>query len=69
MANPDINFERTAQGEIVIEPPAGPESDHRTADAIASRRMDQKGRPRQIRRRRCAVFVFPTARPVPPDAA
>jgi Uma2 family endonuclease len=36
MANPDINFERTAQGEIVIVPPAGPESDYRNADAIAS---------------------------------
>jgi Uma2 family endonuclease len=34
MENPDINFERTARGEIVIVPPAGPESDYRNADAI-----------------------------------
>jgi Uma2 family endonuclease len=34
MANPDITFERTAQGEIVIVPPAGLESDDRSAEAI-----------------------------------
>jgi Uma2 family endonuclease len=29
MANRDVRFERTAQGEIIIVPPAGPESDYR----------------------------------------
>lgn len=29
-ANPDLRFERTAEGEIVIVPPAGGESDYRT---------------------------------------
>jgi len=32
MANPDLQIERTAQGEIVIVPPAGGESDHRNFD-------------------------------------
>jgi|SRR5215471_10176986 len=31
-ANPDIRFERTAQGEIVIVPPAGLESEYRGFD-------------------------------------
>ena len=33
-ANPDLNVERTAEGEIVIAPPAGGESDYRTAESI-----------------------------------
>ena len=32
-ANPDLRLERTAKGEIVIEPPAGGESDYRSLDA------------------------------------
>lgn len=33
-ANPDLRLERSAQGEIVIVPPAGGESDYRSAHAI-----------------------------------
>lgn len=33
MANPDVRIERTAEGEIVIVPPAGGESDYRNWDA------------------------------------
>jgi len=36
MANPDLQIERTAQGEIVIVPPAGGESDSRNAYATYS---------------------------------
>ena len=32
MANPNVSFERTAQGEIVIVPPAGIESSYRSGD-------------------------------------
>ena len=35
-ANPDLNVERTAQGEIVIVPPASGESDNRNAKAIVA---------------------------------
>jgi Uma2 family endonuclease len=34
VANPDLNFERTAQGEIVIVPPPGGESDYRNLSVI-----------------------------------
>jgi Uma2 family endonuclease len=34
-ANPDLRTERTAEGEIVIVPPAGYESDYRNADVVA----------------------------------
>ena len=34
-ANPDLNIERTAQGEIVIMPPAGNESDYRSVDVVS----------------------------------
>jgi len=32
MANSNLRIERTAQGEIVIAPPAGGESDHRSVE-------------------------------------
>jgi Uma2 family endonuclease len=34
MANPDLHIERTAEGEIVVAPPAGGESDSRNAEVI-----------------------------------
>ena len=34
-ANKDLRIERTAQGEILIVPPAGGESDYRSTDLIA----------------------------------
>src|SRR5579863_6962863 len=33
-ANPDLLVERNAEGEIVIVPPAGGESDYRNANAV-----------------------------------
>ena len=48
MANPDVRFERTAQGEIIIVPPAGFESSYRSGDAFAQlhawARRDQRGK-------------------------
>jgi Uma2 family endonuclease len=47
-ANPDLWFERTAHGEIVIVPPAGMESDHQCADVLTDlnwwARRDGRGR-------------------------
>ena len=37
-ANPDLRVERTAQGEIVIVPPASGESDYRSAEVIGDLR-------------------------------
>jgi Uma2 family endonuclease len=35
MANANVRFERTAQGEIIIVPPAGAESDYRNTHVVA----------------------------------
>jgi Uma2 family endonuclease len=35
-ANPDLNVERTAEGEIVIVPPGGGDSDYRNAETVLS---------------------------------
>src|SRR5437870_11860456 len=39
MANPNARIERTAQGEIIIVPPAGWESDDQCAEVIAQLRV------------------------------
>ncbi len=69
MANPDVNFERTAQGEIVIVPPAGPESDYRNADAITSlglwARKDGRGKYFGA----TVQFFLPDGSALSPDAA
>lgn len=47
-ANPNVRFERTSQGEIIIVPPAGGESSFRRGDAFAElrnwARRDGRGR-------------------------
>jgi Uma2 family endonuclease len=48
VANPDLNVERTAEGDIVIRPPVGGESDYRNVLVTASLgewgRMDGRGK-------------------------
>jgi len=69
VANPDINFERTAQGEIVIVPPAGLESDERSLDAGGALRQWAK---RDGRGKACgssAQFFLPDGSGLSPDAA
>jgi len=48
VANPDLNVERTAAGEIVIMPPVGGESDYRNVLVTASlslwARQDGRGK-------------------------
>jgi Uma2 family endonuclease len=69
MANPDLNVERTAQGEIVIVPPAGWESDHRNAEAVsflaAWARKDRRGKAFGP----TAQFLLPDGSGLSPDAA
>ena len=69
MANPDLRCERTAQGEIVIAPPAGYESDYRNARIV--RRLDQwaerDGRGKVSGP--TAEFILPTGAALSPDAA
>jgi Uma2 family endonuclease len=69
MASPDARFERTAEGEIVIVPPAGWESDFRNT-AIVGRlepwaRRDGRGRAFGP----TAEFILPTGAALSPDAA
>ena len=69
MANPDVPFERTAQGEITIAPPAGAESDHQSVDVGAQlRNWAKRDGPRQIVRQSVA-FILPTGAVLSPDAA
>lgn len=69
MANPNLRFERTAEGDIIIVPPAGYESDHRNVkvigrlDAWASR--DGRGKASGP----TAEFILPTGAAFSPDAA
>lgn len=69
MASPDVRFERTAQGEIIIVPPAGGESDYRTVEA--SRQLGNWAR--RIGRGKAfgssVEFILPTGAALSPDAA
>jgi Uma2 family endonuclease len=69
MANSDARFERTAQREIVIVPPAGGESDYRTLDVAGELRAWSK-RDRRGRAFGPSVeFILPTTAALSPDAA
>jgi len=68
-ANPDLNVERTSEGDIVIVPPAGGESDSRNASAIAGlvlwARMDGRGKAFGS----SVQFLLPDGSGLSPDAA
>lgn len=69
MANPDLRIERSAQGEIVIVPPAGGESDYQSADLITQlgswARRDGRGKTFGS----TACFLLPDGAGLSPDAA
>ena len=69
MANPDVRFERTAKGEIVIVPPAGWESDHSNTTILGQlepwARRDDRGKVSGP----SAEFILPTGAALSPDAA
>lgn len=68
-ANPDLRLERTAQGDIVIVPPAGGESDYRCAEAIRQlaewARKDRRGKAFGS----SVEFLLPNGAALSPDAA
>jgi Uma2 family endonuclease len=69
MANPDLQIERTAQGEIVIVPPAGYESDYDNADCISQLKVWSK-RDGRGRVSGCSVrFFLPDGSALSPDVA
>jgi Uma2 family endonuclease len=67
MSNPDVRFERTSQGEIVIVPPAGYESDHRCVDVSTQlstwAKLAGRGHAFGI-----TEFILPTGAALSPDA-
>jgi Uma2 family endonuclease len=69
MANPDLNVERTAEGEIVIVPPAGVESSYRNmsvAQQLANwTQRDDRGKAFDS----SAEFMLPDGSALSPDAA
>jgi Uma2 family endonuclease len=69
MANPDLWFERTAEGEIIIVPPAGYESDYQNADAVAQLRNWSKQDRRGKVSGPTSEFMLPTGAAYSPDAA
>lgn len=68
-ANPELNTERTREGEIVIVPPAGGESDFRTLKAGATlhewAKKDGRGKPFGS----SVQFLLPDGSGMSPDAA
>ena len=67
--NPDVNVERTAEGEIVIVPPAGVESDFRSAEVIGELREWAKRNKRGKAFGSSAQFLLPDGSGLSPDAA
>jgi Uma2 family endonuclease len=69
VANPDVWFERNAQGEIIIVPPVGIESDNRNADIVTQlnswAKRDRRGRAFGP----TAEFILPSGAAYAPDAA
>ncbi|MGO9254846.1 MAG: Uma2 family endonuclease, partial [Bryobacteraceae bacterium] len=69
MANPNLRLERTAEGEIVIVPPAGWESSYRSLEASGQlrnwARRDGRGKASDA----SAEFILPTGAALSPDAA
>ena len=68
-SNPDLNVERTAEGEIVLVPPAGYESDDRNADVTAQLRIWAKKDGRGRASGPTAQFFLPDGSALSSDAA
>ncbi len=69
MANANVRFERTAQGEIIIVPPVGGESDFQSVEVIGQLRdwAKRDGRGRAFGT--SVGFILPTGAAYSPDAA
>jgi Uma2 family endonuclease len=69
MANPNVRFERTSEGEIVIVPPAGWESDHQSTLVVAQllNWAEQDGRGKAFGP--SAEYILPTRAALSPDAS
>lgn len=69
MANSNLNIERTAQGEIVIVPPAGGESDHRSVEVSSQLHVWARKDGRGTAFGSSVEFILPSSAALSPDAA
>src|SRR5207249_9292572 len=69
LANPDLRCERTPQGEIIIVPPAGWESDYQGFEDGAELRTWARRDGRGKAFGSTAEFILPTGAALAPDAA
>jgi Uma2 family endonuclease len=69
MENPKVRFERTAQREITIAPPAGAESDNQGADVVIQLGTWAKRNGRGKIFGSSVAFILPTGAILSPDAA
>ena len=69
IANPSVRFERTAEGEIVIAPPAGFESDRQNLAVAAQLHSWATKDGRGSASGPTAEFILPTRAALSPDAA
>jgi len=69
MANANVRFERTAQGEIIIVPPAGFESDNRNVEVSSQLTVWAKRDGRGKTSGPSAEFILPSGAAYSPDAA
>ena len=69
MANPDLWFERTAEGEIIIVPPAGGESSYQSGESFGDLRQWAKRNRRGKTFDSSSEFILPTGAAYSPDAA
>jgi Uma2 family endonuclease len=68
-ANPDVSFERTSRGEIVIVPPAGGESDYQCVEVSGELRAWSKKTRTGKAFGSSAEFILPDRSALSPDAA
>ena len=69
MANPNLRIERSPQGEIIIVPPAGGESDYRSTEAVIQLGSWAKKEGRGKAFGSSVEFILPSGAAYSPDAA
>lgn len=69
MANPDVGFERTSRGDIIIVPPAGGESDYQSLESAGELRQWAKRDGRGKVFGPSAQFMLPNGAALSTDAA
>lgn len=69
MANRDLHIERTAEGEIVVAPPAGGESDYRNTEVVADLRNWARQDGRGTAFGPSVQFFLPDGSGLSPDAS